>query len=166
MASDWSYGSKVDLTNGGSNDLTAADIITSVSSSVVSIQIFVWMWSSNAANQEILLQLGDGGGYESTGYLSKANYTGTSTQRTDGFHHSPAAGSDAGDTASCWFDLWKYDNSSTIWYSRMHANEATKTSARAHAGWKSLSGNLDSIQITTPGGVATFDSGDAIARYK
>jgi hypothetical protein len=166
MASDWNYGSKIDLTNGGADNLTHADIITGISTSIVSIQIFVWFWSSNAANQPIVLQLGDSGGYETTGYISKANYTATATSRTDGFHHSPAAGSDAADTSSCWFDLWKWADSSQIWFSRMHANEATKTSVRGHVGWKELSGNLTKIQLTTAGEVATFDSGDAVARYR
>jgi len=166
MASDWTYGSLQDMTNGGSDDLTDIDVITGLGSSLVSVQVLFYLFSTNSANSALLLQLGDSGGYETSGYTWSCSFTSTTQVVTNGFLHSPDSGHDAADTASGVYDIWRYNDSANLWFCRFCGNETTKNSVRQGSGVKTLSGNLTKIQATTTNGTATFDGGTIIARYR
>ena len=120
---------------------------------------------SETVNGDFLIQLGDSGGVETTGYDSAGSSStggvGTSTS-TAGFIVRTTGASDetSGQMVIC---LLK--SSTNLWASS-HAMGAVGGATRYGGGSKSLSATLDRVRITTPGGVATFDVGTVNILYE
>ena len=120
---------------------------------------------SETANGDFLIQLGDSGGVETTGYDAAGSTTtagaATSTS-TAGFIMRTTGASDetSGQMVIC---LLK--SSTNLWASS-HAMGTVSAATRYGGGSKSLSATLDRVRITTPGGVATFDVGTVNILYE
>jgi hypothetical protein len=115
-----------------------------------------------------LIQLGDSGGIETTGYLSSASYiagsNGITVNGTTGF---PITGATlAADLRHGSYIITLLDPSSNLWT----IFGGSGTSNLAQTGWvggsKSLSATLDRIRITTTNGTDTFDAGSINILYE
>ena len=120
--------------------------------------------STNGTNS-ILVQLGDSGGFEATGYISSSNSYNTSNatagaNRTDGFvvFYSLAAHILTGHMS-----IVKIEGNSWV---ASHAAKHSTTAVLTGGGSKSLSDTLTQIRITTVGGTDTFDAGKVSISYE
>jgi hypothetical protein len=152
-------GTPIATTSGTSHDFTG------IPSWVKEITINFVGVSTNGASV-ILLQIGDSGGIENSGYLSTgSSVTGTtSTQQTTGFGTSGTAA--AAHVYHGILTLSLVDASTNTWaFSSVLARSDTGETA-VGAGSKSLSAALDRLRITTVTGVPTFDGGLFNVNYK
>lgn len=114
---------------------------------------------STSGGQNLLIQLGDAGGIETTGYYSSAVSTGTSgtasTNDTTGFVLAATVG--AGNTFSglVIFTLQKASTFTWVMNGNLHHTGVVHLSA----GDKSTSQITTTIRITTVGSTDTFDAG-------
>ena len=120
--------------------------------------------STNGTN-DVLVQLGDAGGFENTGYVSTSNAYSTSNttagvSRTDGFavYYTNAVHLLTGHMT-----ITKIDGNS--WVSS-HAAKILTTHVVNGAGSKTLSDTLTQVRITTVGGTNTFDAGTINISYE
>jgi hypothetical protein len=121
---------------------------------------------STASTSEILVQLGDAGGIETSGYVSTGSHltngsvVGTSGS-TAGFivqYHG------ASHSLTGVMDLYLKDAGNFTWVSSHNAIVAT-TISLSGAGVKSLSAALTQIRITTVNGSQAFDAGTVALQY-
>lgn len=149
-------GTPVATTSGTSIDFT------SLPSWVKKITVqFLGVSVSSAVN--LLLQIGDSGGIENTGYTAIANTPSVNTSATDGFilFASPSAA----DAVYGQVVLSLMDSTNNTWVSNGMLASSGNT-ARNSGGGKSLSGVLDRVRLTTVGGTATFDAGTLNIQYE
>lgn len=147
-------GTAVATTSGTSVDFT------SIPSTVKRITVMFNGVSTNGSN-EFLIQIGDAGGIEDTGYISEASDRGGDDVSTAGFILT-STGTVA---ASVLYGIATICNfSSNSWISS--ANISTTGIVSSSAGFKSLSATLDRIRITTVGGTDTFDAGSVNIMYE
>ena len=112
---------------------------------------------STNGTSDIIIQLGDSGGIEITGYTSSCNHFGTSpapSTSTAGFlvlEEAVAAGLASGHCIIT-------NISSTTWIQSSNMADTQPANAIA-AGNKALSATLDRVRITTVNGTDTFDAG-------
>lgn len=147
---------------------TAIDF-TSIPSWVKRITVMFNGVSTNGADTIWLIQLGDSGGIEATGYLATSSrlpasaYSGCSSS-TAGFPirlDNSAANICHGSMTITLLNL-----STNSWVaSGVFANSAGTESSTV-AGSKSLSATLDRVRITTSGGTDTFDAGSVNIMYE
>ena len=123
--------------------------------------------STSGASNNVLLQLGDSGGVETTGYISYAStvyinlstgvVVSTGTGRTDGF---PIL---FGLASSIRFGAYTlYNISGNTWvatYTFGTSDAVSLAGSSQGGGNKTLSGTLDRVRLTTTGGTDTFDAG-------
>jgi hypothetical protein len=166
MANDWTYGSDVDLTNGGSDDLDTVEILTSLPSGLLEIEIFLGSASLGSDNQYMILQLGDVDGYHTTGYQSAATNGATAGGNvTAGFANALDTATDAADTTSGMYRMYRFATAQHKWLcDYMGAEPGVGT--RYAFGTVNLDKELTRIQITTVGGTALFDNGTIRGRYR
>ena len=149
-------GTAVASTSGTSIDFT------SIPSWVKRITVMFNGVSTNGTSN-LLVQLGDSGGIETTGYVSAANYsTNTNAPGTAGFfilYGVPAAvNTFRGCIIFC-------NLSGNIWV--MNGNMADDGDRNSSsAGAKTLSNTLDRVRITTVNGTDTFDAGSINILYE
>jgi len=118
--------------------------------------------TSLTTDDDLLVQIGDSGGIEATGYTSTAVYlqdaggsdvTNTNTiSATDGFN---IATNDAGDAVTGHMLLTLMNASTNKWIASHRVSKGAAVETAWGSGSKSLSGTLDRVRIT--GG--TFDAG-------
>ena len=119
---------------------------------------------STNGTSDIIIQLGDSGGIEITGYTSSCNHFGTSpapSTSTAGFlvlEEAVAAGLASGHCIIT-------NISSTTWIQSSNMADTQPANAIA-AGNKALSGTLDRVRITTVNGTDTFDAGSINILYE
>lgn len=160
----WTYGAQVATTSGATVELSAA-----IPSWAVEVEILLNGVSTNTVNQPPLIQLGDAGGYETTSYVaSVAVIEATNAGETDitaGFQTARAGEYAATDAMTGVVRLARWDSAEHLWIA---SGIITASGAELHflSGSKTLSEALTSIQLTTPGGAATFDAGEARVRYR
>lgn len=110
---------------------------------------------------EILLQLGDSGGLETSGYAGGAVYatTGSSAgvNSTAGFLLS--SGTVAATIHHVTAVLHLIDPATNTWACAMSGGLSNGPTALSGGGTKSLSGTLTQLRITTASGTASFDAG-------
>jgi len=140
-------GTAVASTSGTSIDFTG------IPSWVKRITVIFSGVSTNGTS-DYLIQLGDSGGVETTGYISSSsNQVGAVVNSTDGYiitvGSATAVVSGIAVITSIANNIWV--NSSTL--------KLTATSMAYNAGDKTLSDTLDRIRITTVNGTDTFDAG-------
>jgi len=166
MANEWTYGSEVDLTNGGGDDLTGALILSALPAALFEIEIFMTdvSWASN--NTEVVLQLGDSNEVYNTGYESAAvNGSTPSGNETTGITSALASATDAGDVTTGMFRVYRWCDGGLRWLVDYFGLEHS-TGLRYAFGGRALVSEITQIKITSPGEVALIDGGVAIGRYR
>jgi hypothetical protein len=112
---------------------------------------------SLSGSSDILVQIGDSGGIETTGYVSGS---GASSNSTAGF---VVRGGNA--TRAAYGIMGVFNFSGNNWVS-MHSINAGTATDFAGGGGKTLSATLDRIRITTVNGTDTFDAGSINIMYE
>ena len=146
-------GTEVATTSGTSVDFT------SIPSTVKRITVMFNGVSTNGSN-DYIIQIGDSGGIENTGYVSESSDRGGDATSTEGFILTRASTS----TSACYGIATICNFSSNSWISS--ANISITDIVSSSAGSKSLSATLDRIRITTVGGTDTFDAGSVNIMYE
>ena len=143
---------------------TAVDF-TSIPSWVKRITV-MFNGVSTSGTSSILLQLGDSGGIENTGYLSYGcRFAGASlangVNNTSGFVISGLAATYilSGSISFSYFG-------SNTWCANGLLAETSASNGFPVTGAKTLSGTLDRIRITTVNGTDTFDAGTINIMYE
>ena len=123
---------------------------------------------STTGTSEILLQIGDSGGVETSAYVSNVTLLLTTTLATDnstaGFLVSDANA--AGSTYHGKIELVLENSATFTWVSGMNMTRSDGSRVLTGAGSKSLSAELDRIRLTTVGGSDTFDAGVMNIQYE
>lgn len=140
---------------------TEVELITGLPTTVKKI-ILSFVGVSLSGTENILVQLGDSGGYYTSGYTSIFNNSGSSTVG------SSAAGFSFGDAnaASLWRGhviLTKADSASDLWVASSVMSSATNLSNMA--GSINLSNPLEDIRVKSSG-TNTFDAGSINVQYE
>lgn len=120
---------------------------------------FVGVSTSGTSN--ILLQLGDSGGIETTGYAGSATTidgaTPTTVNFTTGF--GMTATTAAASILHGQAHITLENQLTNTWTCRSTMGQSDTTRISMGAGSKSLSGEFTQLAITTAGGINTFDAG-------
>jgi hypothetical protein len=115
-----------------------------------------------------LIQLGDSGGIETTGYGSSCAYTGTTidgSTSTSGFLTAFAVGASSqvgGTSVLCLVSGTSWVSTGTFIYNISSPSNFVGVSG----GAKTLSATLDRVRITTVNGTDTFDAGSINIMYE
>jgi hypothetical protein len=124
---------------------------------------------SSTASSNLMIQLGDSGGFEISDYTSLAAVVNTSAG-TDADVFTTGLGLTRGGTASTLYSIVctisLLNPSTNTWVSGTNGVASTLTGVFHGSGVKSLSGTLDRIRLTTVGGTGTFDAGTANIMYE
>ena len=155
-------GTVVASTSGTSIDFT------SIPSWVKRITVMFQNLSAAGTNSRLLIQIGDSGGIENTGYTSTGAYTtgsaGASNSETTGYVLDNGGGQPANViTGTAVITL--LDASTNLWV-ETHMAEMTSSYLLIGGGKKTLSGTLDRVRITSVNGTNTFDSGSINIFYE
>lgn len=123
---------------------------------------------STSGTSNVMIQVGDSGGVEATGYLGSASTITTATPATTNFTtgYGVTSTTIAGMIIHGTATLVMMSSSANTWACTSlmgHSNAATFSMG---AGVKSLSGVLDRVVITTVGGADTFDAGSINISYE
>jgi len=140
---------------------TAIDF-TSIPAGTKRITIMFNGVSTNGSSN-ILVQLGDAGGVEATGYVSSVSYSTTDTNGTAGF--IVVGGNAASNLWSGSVTLHLMDAATFAWASSSVIASAG-AATRIQGGVKSLSAELDRVRVTTANGTDTFDGGAINISYE
>jgi hypothetical protein len=139
---------------------------TSIPSWVKRITVMINGLSTNGTSDP-LIQLGDSGGIENTGYVAGAAViTGGSAgfSSTAGF---PISGSwSATVVFSGIITLALHDAATNTWTASVVGGRTDAAGAFSGGGYKPLSATLDRVRITTVGGANTFDAGTINILYE
>jgi hypothetical protein len=118
---------------------------------------------STSGTNSILVQLGDSGGVETTGYISTSvqiSGGGLTADSTAGFVIRSATASNVFSGSMVVMNITGND-----WVSQ-HSVKQTTIAIAVGAGDKTLSDTLDRVRITTVGGTDTFDAGSINILYE
>jgi hypothetical protein len=143
-------GTAVASTSGTSIDFT------SIPSWVKRVTVMFDGVSTNGTSP-ILIQVGDSGGVETSGYVSRAERAGESTASTDGFILNSSSNATA--TYQGAIVLANLNAATFTWVANGNLNSTVQNNVMTSAGSKSLSATLDRVRITTVNGTDTFDAG-------
>jgi len=160
----WTYGAQIATTSG-----TAVELVNGLADTYREIEIMLAGVSTSAANQPPLLQLGDAGGYETSGYIAEVSIiqdaNTNETAITDGFSLTRPTNAGAADLITGILRLSRWDTAEHQWIASGHF---ITEGAMVHSvcGYKTTSQAMDRIRLTTTGGAATFDAGEARVRYR
>jgi hypothetical protein len=139
---------------------TAIDF-TSIPSGVKRITVML-AGVSLSGTDELILQIGDSGGLETSGYVSAASAGANVQNQTTGF-----ALTEGSAAAQAWhgaITLSLEDASGRTWVAAGNLAAASAV-VRVSAGGKSLSAELDRLRLTTDGS-DTFDAGAVAINYE
>lgn len=157
------------VVNGVNGALVSATAVSASGTSVDFTGIPSWvkritvMFSgvSTSGTSNILVQLGDAGGVETTSYVSSANNAGTNASSTIGLLFTQSTLSSSTHYGSMIISLL----SSNTWvYQGIDA--LTVGAIMSSAGGKTLSDTLTQVRITTVNGTDTFDAGSINIMYE
>lgn len=130
------------------------DFTSGIPSTAVRLTIMV-DGASTDTTDEILVRLGDSGGFEDSGYVSKVFIDGNTVSVTNGFQmaHTMAAA----ETWTGMLQLVRMDTNNT-WIANGMGGGTTSTNTQSLYGSKTLSGTLDRVRIML-NGAGSFDAG-------
>lgn len=134
---------------------------TSIPSTVTRITVML-NGVSTSGTSNVMLQLGDSGGIETSGYAGTVFEAGVYGNFTTGFRDDLA---NASAVRHVQYDLVLMDASTNTWSCKFILGSTGANSGRAGCGHKSLSATLDRVRITTVGGTDTFDAGTINISY-
>jgi hypothetical protein len=153
-------GTVVASTSGTSIDFT------SIPSWVKRITVMINGLSTNGTSDP-LIQLGDSGGIENTGYVAGAAVI---TSGAAGFSSTAGFPISGSWSASVLFSgivtLALQDAATNTWTASVAGGRTDASGAFSGGGYKALSATLDRIRLTTAGGVNTFDAGSINILYE
>jgi hypothetical protein len=151
-------GTAVASTSGTSIDFTG------IPSWVKRITVMFDSVSTNGTSNP-LIQLGDSGGIETTGYFSMAGFT-TTSATANGLNYTSGFGVGSANAANSIAAQFILSNiSGNIWV--ITGTYAQNTSGSGYvAGRKTLSDTLTQVRITTVNGTDTFDAGTINILYE
>lgn len=155
-SSDITLGTEQASTSGTSIDFT------SIPAGTKRITVMFSGVSTNGTSS-VLVQVGDSGGVEASGYAAGASYAASDEQSTAGFIAVPGNGASTAWHGSMIIDL--EDAAGFSWVAQS-AMASPGSAIRHSAGSKSLSAELDRIRITTVNGTDTFDAGAINISYE
>jgi hypothetical protein len=150
-------GTAVASTSGTSIDFT------SIPSWVKRITVMFDGVSTNGTSP-ILIQVGDSGGIETSGYVSRADRDGASTASTAGFILNDS--SSAASTYQGAIVLNNLNAATFTWVANGNLNSTSQNNVMSSAGAKSLSATLDRVRVTTANGTDIFDAGTINILYE
>jgi hypothetical protein len=156
----WTYLAEQASTSGTSIDFTG------IPSWATEVEVMFVGVSTNGTSDWIM-QIGDAGGIETTGYLGAANHLGaanTVSNYTAGYGLNPSA--TAGSIVHGSIKLSLEDSSDNTWVATGNLARSDGAAVIAMAGSKPLSATFTQLRITTAGGANTFDAGVIRARYR
>ena len=162
---NWTYTAQVATATG-----TAVTVATSLPSDMTTVEILFNGVSTNTADTSPIIRLGYGGTptYLATGdtcYASHANAAGAGGQGdTNGFYLGYEAGIDAANVCYGVMRLTRWDTSEHLWL-MTSIIESSAQGVNIAAGQITVAEALNSIQLTTSAGTATFDAGEIRCRY-
>jgi hypothetical protein len=113
---------------------------------------------SSSGTSNYLVQLGDAGGVENTGYTSRSNSSGAQVTNTTGFLVTQAIAA-ATDTIFGFITCCLVNSTTNMWCESGVINDVGQNACIYSAGGKSLSDVLTQVRITTVNGTDTFDAG-------
>jgi hypothetical protein len=156
-AGNWRYSSgAVAVGTGTTKDITGINANGDVNEIVIGFSGV----STNSANQNLMVQLGDSGGIETSGYTGTVNGLGSGGSNSTNSAGFKLTEDQLYDAATV------YDGAVTlthlggnVWACR-HTGSDTSAVTWWGSGIKTLSDVLTQIRITTAGGSATFDAGN------
>jgi hypothetical protein len=119
---------------------------------------------STSGTSSILIQVGDSGGIETSGYVSRAERAGESAASTAGFIINSS--SNAAATYQGAIVLANLNAATFTWVANGNLNSTVQNNVMTSAGSKSLSATLDCVRITTVNGTDTFDAGSINILYE
>lgn len=131
---------------------------TSIPAGVRRITIMFNGVSTNGTSQ-IIVQLGDSGGFEPTGYQSAAYSQGGGSGTTSTAGIAVATPTAAAGTFYGSVILSLENSSNYTWVSQSNVYDSNSGNVYIGAGAKATSAQTDRLRITTAGGSDTFDSG-------
>jgi hypothetical protein len=145
---------------------SGTEIDFTVPSGVKDVKISYQNLSTNGTSP-MIIQLGDAGGIETTGYLGSASALSTSGQgsgnKTTGLAFEDTSGGARKRHGVAHLVL--HDAATNTWCST-NLYGSSNSAVTYHAGAsKSLSGELTTIRLTTTGGTNTFDDGSINIQY-
>jgi hypothetical protein len=132
---------------------------SSIPSGVTTIYVGFNGVSLSGSSNNLLVQLGDSGGVETTGYVSSGEWSGNAVQSTSGFIIRVLS---SGRNVSGVLLLTRMDASANTWVTS--GSIAVGTAVSTVGGVKSLSSELTSVRLTTTG-AETLDSGSLAIGY-
>ena len=119
---------------------------------------------STSGSSNLLIQIGDSGGIENTGYSSLAgDYNGNTAQNTTGFILNRINSSSSIFNG---FIVLNLITGNTFVSNGILAYESAGAYISSSAGSKTLSAQLDRVRITTVNGTDTFDAGSINIMYE
>ena len=123
---------------------------------------------STSGTSNVMIQLGDSGGLEATGYLGSASTITTATPATANFTtgYGVTATTIAGMIIHGTATLTLMNASTFTWACTSLVGHSNATTFSMGAGVKSLSAELTQLAITTVGGADTFDAGAINISYE
>ena len=144
------------LTISAEQNLSGTSIDFTVPSGVKAVDICLSGASGNGTSQ-FLLQLGDAGGIETSGYVSGFTVSGTFTTSAAGFLLSFAPS--GSDTHSVHYRLVLERSSTNLWVGSGASSRSSDGATGVGSGQKALSQELTTIRITTVNGTDAYDAG-------
>lgn len=148
-------GTPVASTSGTSIDFT------SIPATAKRITITFTGVSTNGSNP-LLVQIGDSGGVETTGYTGRTDVPSAGTTSTAGI---PIFRNSAANTTHGAIVLYLANSSANTWAASGVTILSDVAVCVTSAGTKSLSATLDRVRITSVGGTDTFDAGEINIQY-
>ena len=160
---DAAGGNPYSITLGTESTATGGSTLdfTSIPSGVKVVR-FILQAVSTSGSSDIIVQIGDADGIETSGYLGSSWSANTTNQNyTDGFgiHANHAAGN----TYESVVSLFLVDSSNNTWVSNGVTGRSDSGGAGVFSGTVSLSGVLDSVRVTSQGGSDTIDGNSGIS---
>ena len=116
----------------------------------------------------VVLQIGDSGGIETSGYVGTTNLAVTNTAFSTSFQIDPTGQGNSASVRSGILQLSLLNSSTNTWTCSgvLGANSGSNPYVLQLGGVKSLSATLDRVRITTSNGTDTFDAGTINILYE
>lgn len=153
--------SPTDATNGGADDLTEVSYVN-IPDDVYRL-VVMFESVSLSASDDLLVQIGDEDGFETTGYDSGSTVgSGMDSSSTSGFIIAAGAG---GVTLTGAMTLTLFDDANNKWIATHSLHREDVDDEHSGAGHKTLSKRLDRVRVIGTG-TDTFDNGNINIQYE
>lgn len=158
LNTDWVYFTNLGIVNGTAVATTSGTAVdfTGIPSGVKRVTVMLSDVSTNGISP-FMLQIGDSGGLETSGYLGGVGNTGGGTALNSTFYQLSTAPTSAS-TFDGAFTLTLLDAATNLW-TIQGSGYLTGVTMCIVGGSKPLSATLDRLRLSTAGGADTFDRG-------